>query len=365
MASFLVRAMNWQYSSTPTQTAAEEPSTPSDINLAIEDNNESLRLNWRRSGEDVDYYVIQWRLGDEEFNEDRQLTVNPADLTSSGATYGSKLSLATVRNVCMLRIIASNVAGSAASEEMFIPTRECELRRMIEQHIVLARGEDYPWLKEVWVHMNQPEFSVIISDDPQADDGLVRSSWRTASPLDYIVAHTMIIDSDITDPSYFFRAQKVYIHEMAHVYTLTNNIASQPAPLGVAHLYFSQLADETGWPWCEADELYADVVLLVTLPDTATTYWYNCISSDATSEEAMVVVRQALNGQMPGWLYETYQRDDDSLDLDAIWEEVKAIKDRYVRTTVIYQLRNEFGGYCSHSHAGSSVRNPWRAGGCT
>ena len=184
----------------------------------------------------------------------------------------------------------------------------------------------------------------------------------------------MTIDGDIVDPSLFSRVERVYIHEMAHVYTLTNNIASRPGPLGVAHLYFSELANSLEWEWCAADEFYADVILLVTLPGTATTYWYNCIESsdyDSRTDHATEVVRQALNGQIPDWLYETYQRADGGLDLEAVWEDVMTIKDRYVRTTVIYQLRDAFGGYCSDRYVqraksiGSNIRNPWKDGGCT
>ena len=124
MASFLIRAIRWRQSSLSTQTAVEAPNTPSDISLIREVDTRSMiydvRLSWRKTDDDIEYYVIQRRQGYEEFNESKQWIVYPADLVSNGAIHNS-LILPTIKNACMLRVTAFNSAGSAASDEAFIP----------------------------------------------------------------------------------------------------------------------------------------------------------------------------------------------------------------------------------------------------
>ena len=72
---------------------------------------------------------------------------------------------------------------------------------------------------------------------------------------------------------------------------------------------------------------------------------------------------------MPQWLYDTFQLPDGSLDYKAIWSAVKA-DDYNNRLRLVYQLKDEFGGYCSDwaaeqsAFGNSSLRQPWRDGGC-
>ena len=349
MASFLARAIRWRHSLDSTQPAVAAPGAPSGVSAALGDGDKTVRLSWSGPAGEVDSYVVQWRHGAENFGEHRQLILQPADLASHGLAYGTTLTMATFENACMVRVVAVNAAGSGASEETWIPTGECSLRRVIEQYLVLEMGEEFPWLREVWVHMSQPGFTLAITDNPRAPPGFARAGLHIAQPLNYTVGYLVIIKRGLASYSLRFPDEPwdTYIHEMAHVYTLTNNIASHPGPLGVAHLYFSQVANTLDSDWCSAEELYADAILSYTLPESSPTYLYNCIRADEAFEEAVEVARQALNGQMPDWLYETYRGADGSLDLDAIWAEVKAIKDDGVSTTVAYRLRNEFGGYCS------------------
>ena len=377
MASFLMRAMRWQQSLPSTQTAVEAPSAPSDISLTLEDKGDKIRfiydvrLSWHKTDDDIEYYVIQWRLGDEEFSESKQWIVYPADLVSDGATHNS-LILPTIENACMLRVTAFNSAGSAASDEVFIPIPACELRRMIEQHIIKKYREDHPWLREVWAHMNQPGFH-IRADGFGALGAL--SGSRNTSPLNSWTVYALKLGYIYANESLFLESQDVILHEIVHAYTLTNEIANHPGPLGMAHLYFSRMVNETDSDWCKdkAQELYADAGAALIFPSPHAFYWGgSCTPSGiyAPTEEAIEIVRQAFNGQIPDWFYANYQRDDGELDLEMIWAEVKAMELHWVRTIVVYQLRNEFGGYCDPLQAGrsasgySDVRNPWRDGGC-
>ena len=164
-------------------------------------------------------------------------------------------------------------------------------------------------------------------------------------------------------------------HELAHIYTLANNVTATPAPLGVAHLYFHDLVSPRGGQVCDPVELYADAVTLVDDEDLASsarsTYWKLCsLVPAAPSEQALGVVRSATAGQMPSWFADTYNDSNGNPNLERVWADVKAIPDSKWRATVVFQLRNAFGGYCDDHQATASAfsdgvtRNPWRDGGC-
>ena len=166
-------------------------------------------------------------------------------------------------------------------------------------------------------------------------------------------------------------------HELAHVYTLANSVAATPGPLGVARLYFHVLTGGAtlGGSPCDPVELFADAVVILTLGDryeSTLSYWAQC---DLTTDQALAVVRSALSGQMPSWFGATYNDSDGNPDLARVWREVKAISEAThagggFRATVVFQLRNAFGGYCDNQKAtdsafgGGVTRNPWRDGGC-
>ena len=155
----------------------------------------------------------------------------------------------------------------------------------------------------------------------------------------------------------------VIVHEMAHVYTLSNGLASNPGPLGVARVYFNRV----NWGGnCRDFELYADILAKTVVPDYRS-YWEHCNGDNgARTQEALAVVRSALRGEMPTWFGTTYGSSDP--DLELFWSHVRDLP--FERSVVVYHLRNAFGGYCNNRTATESaagvgpVRNPWRDGGC-
>ena len=165
-----------------------------------------------------------------------------------------------------------------------------------------------------------------------------------------------------------------FVHELAHVYTLANGISARPEALAAAHLYFADLSSNAVvGNRCPGYELYADTAQLLVPTDwnTFAPYWHKCehLPSLVTSE-AEAVVRSAFNDEIPQWFYDTFQQDDGNWNYKAIWDLVKTL--RYTeRVTVVYQLKDAFGGYCSDEAAGGSAFNygleldqPWRDGGC-
>ena len=184
------------------------------------------------------------------------------------------------------------------------------------------------------------------------------------------------------------------LHEMAHVFTLTNGLLDEPAPLAAAHLYFYGLdiAEPLG-AWCRPGELLADILQLSVVGvsadqgtlDAITGYWEYCNGDyeagqvDPLTEEALTVVRSALSGQMPQWFADTYHDSNGNADLEQLWSDVKSMeRGEGGRFVVAYRLREQFGGYCGNPQvagvldiASSSerisdneIRNPWRDGGC-
>ena len=373
MASFLMRAMRWRQSLVSTQTAVEAPGAPSDLNLAQQ--GEDLILNWQEASGEVDYYLIQWRQSYEDFSESRQQLVYPASLTYTGATPNRVFAF-TISDIdaYAVRVVSVNDIGTTASNEVLASMLAEQLRRIIEEQLVEIYKGEHPWLEEAWAHMNRPGFDIHASTSVSIIPG-VRLRHQTSSAtsaLSQMEIYRLEIHARKVDEFYL----RSYLHEMAHVYTLTNNIADSPGPLGVAYLYFNRLtreARESGYDNCDKpEEIYADTGQSLIFSVGFGGYWSACppSNSHAPTEEAVRVVRQALSGQMPDWLYETYQHADGSLDLEAIWEEVKAIEWGTGRRIIVYQLRNEFGGYCSELYVQYSqshrltVRNPWRDGGC-
>ena len=164
------------------------------------------------------------------------------------------------------------------------------------------------------------------------------------------------------------------------MYTLANDVTATPGPLGVARLYFQALAYQASLQDfnCTPIELYADAVTMLTLGNgfpTMNTYWSGCSvtsGNETVTEQALAVVRSATAGQTPSWFADTYNDTESNPDLGRVWRDVKAATrgEGGFRATVVFQLRDSFGGYCDNQKAtdsafGSGVtRNPWRDGGC-
>ena len=151
-----------------------------------------------------------------------------------------------------------------------------------------------------------------------------------------------------------------------------------PVPLGVARVYFHVLTagGTLGGATCNPTEIFADAVVILTLGDrfkSTLSYWSGCpLTTDPVTDQALAVVRSALAGQMPSWLADAYNDADGNPDLARVWSDVKAIPTfaQGFRETVVFHLRDAFGGYCDNQKAtdsafGSGVTvNPWRDGGC-
>ena len=252
-------------------------------------------------------------------------------------------------------------------------TEENDLSRFIKYEIVDKYADEYPWLMEVWNYTNHPDFAYWMAKDAGASVGYEFTSVVDGGPLRPIRATDLLSEPGVIEDHQI--GFIVFIHEMAHVYTqATDGVSEHPGPIAIAHLYFAQLDASCPLPF--GPELFAETAgVLYERRDKDPSrhlgfaYWPSCPPFSGPPHEAEEVVASAFEGEMPQWLYDTFQLPDGSLDYKAIWSAVKAELD-HTRVRLVYQLKDEFGGYCSDwaaeqsAFGNSSLRQPWRDGGC-
>ena len=184
--------------------------------------------------------------------------------------------------------------------------------------------------------------------------------------------------------------RSVIIHELGHVYTLTNDISDHSLSQAPGFLYFHLIYINYGLDGvdptsCIGLELYADMAN-VTFFDREFSpgrrgwgYWGQCGLSLSLQEyetikrEAPAVALSVFRDQeVPDWFYATYQKSDGSIDLDKLWSDInshpEAVRSRGI---IVGYLRHEFGGYCSEEQVRkfidgwiTQLDTPWRDAGC-
>ena len=355
------------------ETAA--PDAPQSLNVSPDDSG-TLDVSWEAPASDggsaITGYKVQWKSGSEDYDgsagSTRQAEItNPASRTHTitGLTDDVEYTV---------RVIAVNDAGDGPPSDEATATplsREARLRQFVETGVVQEYEADHPWLRKVWAYMSEPGFDLVVLDAP-AHRGEVAISCgeSSVSGLEDCEAQELRMGVD------YLEDEGVIIHEMANIYTLANDIASDPAPLGIAHLYFDSLDSD-----CRAHDLYADVMTIGVLGHVQLAHWGECNRTNANgiddtlTQQALALVESVLDGEMPKWFADTYNDTDGTADLERVWADLKAVEvdeedELDTRIPVVYQLRDAFGGYCNSEKAGESVfddgvtRNPWQDGGC-
>ena len=125
----------------------------------------------------------------------------------------------------------------------------------VKEELIDKYAEDNPWLLRAWNHTNQTDFEYKI-DDTKFLHVLLSVIDSRHSGEDLKKTTTTILSMQTPqDPLEFERSSLV--HELAHVYTLTNGISNRPETLAAGHLYFAALSNDDDYA-CSAHELYAD-----------------------------------------------------------------------------------------------------------
>ena len=345
---------------------------------------QKLEVRWSTSDAgSTTSFKIQWKSGSEEFDSSRQLNSDPAtsiesdQSTSAGDRYADIITGLTDSAEYTVRVIAANSNGDSDPSATATGTPASEpgqAREFWENEVVKVFEGSFPWLRETWDHIITRNASVDWAEGASGGASVL-CNHSTPSKLRECYADWVSLSRSYPNLIYGIA------HELAHVYTLANDVTATPGPLGVARLYFHELTAgaSKGGSFCIPIELFADAVVIVTLGDryeSTLSYWSACnLTTDTVTTQALGAVRSALSGQMPSWFADTYNDTESNPDLGRVWRDVKAISaatwgEGGFRATVVFQLRDSFGGYCDNQKAtdsafGSGVtRNPWRDGGC-
>ena len=383
-----------QESLTSTATAAVAATVsgaPQNVQVSPVGASQALDVTWEAPASDggsavTGYgYKVQWKSGEEDYDASREATVSVRP--SWVGLWWYRITGLTNGSVYTIRVIATNSAGGGlpSTEVSDTPLSDPDrLRRFIAVDVVEAHESSHPWLRTTWDYMKSGvELRIHYSSNPSGqvstvcsyDDGLLKCR------SEYMTIAERSVDS-----------LGILIHEMAHVFSLTNGLVDEPAPLGAAYLYFDSLGIASHAS-CRSSELFADILQLSVVGASANRgqgdailgYWERCNRdyqvghADPLTEESLTVVRSALSGQMPQWFVDTYHDSNGNADLEQLWSDVKSMKRwKGGRSVVAYRLRDQFGGYCgnpqvsavldiaidSERESDDEIRNPWKDSGC-
>ena len=251
------------------------------------------------------------------------------------------------------------------------PSESTLVKRHIAKDVVPARRGAAPWIWETYRGMRDRNPSVSY----QENGGVVLSSCvgrAHGHSLGWCGSTSLASD---------YEHEAVTIHEMAHYYTISSGVPARGAEASaMAWLHAVEIGE--GGTVCPIEELLADSMRDHLIPG-ASGYFMNCnVTGDRPSDATRAAFRSIAQFKIPNWFdntfakyglpYSTRALDGYSIDydLEKVADEVVKMP-TYYRPAVIYQFRNSFGGYCDDERAwnaltnsSSSVRNPWRAGGC-
>ncbi|MEM9466851.1 MAG: S-layer homology domain-containing protein [Actinomycetota bacterium] len=235
------------------------------------------------------------------------------------------------------------------------PGTMAELLWTYEQVIEPTYGDAYPWIDVAWDFIHA-EGTVSVADLPGSVAGRVQTGCSYSfSRLPSCSATSMVIDPVATDDV------DVIVHELAHVFERTHGLAPDRDAQGHGQLYFEVTYGER----CDDEELHADAMARAAVPDSYPYYWRNTCP-DAPSDPGtadLAVVDDWVVGASPDWFVGRY---DNGAEL---WAAIMAA-DVFNRYSLVTNLQNEFGGYCSVSNtvwvafAGGTDDNPFADGGC-
>ena len=257
----------------------------------------------------------------------------------------------------------NSIAESSPVPDNIFLTNYNRFSWYIKTQVVDRYGEDQPWLQAAWNVTNTTQFRYITMNATTSVSYGTRNSWGN---YPHKATKVMVTRADAIGTPY----DKTFVHELAHVYTMSNRVSNTPLAMATAHLYFVELAAGT----CPSEEIMADAAIYLVFDPRSTLYWGSCPHLPyKPTDEAVAIVRDAFSGQIPPWFDETFRHADGDLDHEAIWAAVRDSTDHRQKRVVVYMLRNSFGGYCAsyqvHEFLKGEVHTldatqPWIDGGC-
>ena len=136
-----------------------------------------------------------------------------------------------------MRVFAVNGVGDGDfSDEVAgrLYSNEIRLSRMIQENLVERYGGARSWLRDTWQYMNEPEFDVEVEIVPAGST----TNYAAYVLLGcYLYFDDPLRKCDVDKMVFVYEyigSRSVATHEMAHIYTLTNGLVADPAPLALA-----------------------------------------------------------------------------------------------------------------------------------
>ena len=347
------------------------PETPTDV-AVYSTTMGSLDVRW--SSEDflaTDNYKVQWKSGDQEFDDSRQRVADPTTalvLTSSTETkrrYRAGIVNLVDGTEYTVRVIASNEHGDSgpSSEETGTPSvSPGQARSFFRNELIDVRGDSHPWLRQTWSYLTDRDAAFIFVRGMRS---LARFVCQNSPDIHECYASSIEVSRPRGNGSV-----ATITHELAHVFTIATGAAAKTAPVAIGFLYFEEMArklkSQGASSICTSEELYADALTMVVHPEESSSsryYWSQCVDEDTDhTEEALTVARSVVAGEMPSWFADTYHDEANEPDLEALWSDVLRVSG-VNPLSVSVNLRDAFGGYCYEDIAlwrGNLFSNPWR-----
>ena len=329
-------------------------------------------------------YRVQWRTADQTYSSDRQEDFGTRGGKSSRVVYGRFVANTTYTVRVLPLDINRRPLGAVESSVRILPAAE-----FWEKHIVEIYEDDHPWLREAW----DEKLSVTVEPTWWSNPKVAQYApervrlTKNGATWDNLTRGTGFAMGPVWSQHPRYPYQLVAVHELAHHFVMDHRVALKPGPVAAGWMFFEALNSGD----CDIVEIYAEIAAYVTLKLVRDDPWtYRPVGAPACppvgylpSTTSQTVVKSAIKGEMPQWLYDTYSTDgtSDGLDLDRLWADVEETSiydpsyDHLVLmispSHIAYGFRDSFGGFCSHAEAvrlladdEAADLNPWVDGGC-
>ena len=393
--------------------------TDDSIGLTIDHDDPAIvtTVSWRQprtNPDQVSHYVVQWRnpwdaFGSrfhKFFGRQRQRHEVVAVNANNNPNYELVLSKdrsETYGGPYAVRVITFyNNGRRLASNEVKVQSSSHRLRDLIEERIIEPHQDAQPWLRDTWRFVNSPRFHINAANGGGASVSF--RTYRSKDPGQLQTTYARVLEMPPPTADYFYQDKiGTIVHEFGHVYVETNNITRDRAAVGAGRLYLSLLRKEYGdsakrLDKCSVSELYADLAMFGFIggrfdPNWGIingegSYWGACgfgfegkTKAEVTKNMNDIVQAVFVDQRMPDWFVDTYQNPNRSAkdNLDRLWSDML----KYLMPgdghpsaggrmkSVVYDLRQEFGGYCSQKRMREALstdvytlQDHWRDAGC-
>ena len=239
-------------------------------------------------------------------------------------------------------------------------------RRRMKRELVLGNGDKHPWVREAYYGMRRYGANVTVSSGVSYAGGTTvgcSNDWCSIGGIDIHEGYRNAIS--------------IYAHELAHAYNIGSGHSQQSDEIvGMGWLYY---AWKVGWRHDNGEDYVGNLEGPISRKTDRHAQNCSAITSGSTGNNGSahsIICRRILP-----WFDLTYSArnlpystSDDpkyekDYDLEEVWADIKRIK--HSKGIDFLRWRTSFGGYCDRAKAlrsiassSSTLRNPWRAGGC-